>query len=82
MVETRRSVRIVHYVVVSDKTFLEIRHGLGITPDMVIVQLRHGNRHEDWISDVTGTLLATCHTETSLNLNCKLGNTSLESFLF
>lgn len=59
MVETGRSVRIVHYVVVSDKTFLEIRHGLGITPDMVIVQLRHGNRQEDWISDVTGTLLAT-----------------------
>lgn len=35
-----------------DKKYLEISHGLGITPDMVIVQLRHGSTN--WVSDIMG----------------------------
>lgn len=43
-------------ILVFSKSFLEISHGLGVTPDMVIVQLRHGSSTSDWVSDVTGKL--------------------------
>ncbi|XP_048770100.1 uncharacterized protein LOC125676240 [Ostrea edulis] len=39
---------------VVDKKYLEISHGLGITPDMVIVQLRHGSTN--WVSDIMGAM--------------------------
>ncbi|XP_052717245.1 uncharacterized protein LOC128189615 [Crassostrea angulata] len=44
---------------VFSKSFLEISHGLGVTPDMVIVQLRHGSSTSDWVSDVTGSMSST-----------------------
>ncbi|XP_061187998.1 uncharacterized protein LOC133196068 [Saccostrea echinata] len=39
-----------------NNNFLEINHGLGIMPDMVIVQLRHGSTDRDWVSDVMGSM--------------------------
>lgn len=44
-------------ILVFSKSYLEISHGLGVTPDMVIVQLRHGSSTSDWVSDVTGKLV-------------------------
>lgn len=44
---------------VFSKSYLEISHGLGVTPDMVIVQLRHGSSTSDWVSDVTGSMSST-----------------------
>lgn len=41
---------------VFNKSYVEIVHGLGVTPDMVIVQLRHGSTPRDWVTDVTGSM--------------------------
>ncbi|XP_062588073.1 uncharacterized protein LOC134249741 [Saccostrea cucullata] len=41
---------------VKNKNYLEFSHGLGIMPDMVIVQLRHGSTDQDWVTDVMGSM--------------------------
>lgn len=55
-------------ILVFSKSFLEISHGLGVTPDMVIVQLRHGSSTSDWVSDVTGKLVWLFHLSTCMIL--------------
>lgn len=55
-------------ILVFSKSFLEISHGLGVTPDMVIVQLRHGSSTSDWVSDVTGKLVWLIHLSTCMIL--------------